>query len=180
MAQEIETKVLDINPAEIQEKLTALGASKLQETRLAVDWFHPIGTEEGKDEWFLRIRSNSAGKHEVTWKAVLAVEGIARTCKEINFMIEEPEKLADLFAELGLEKYGHQEKDRISYALRDWRFDLDHYPGMPPYLEIEGTSEAHIKEAMKLLGVENNPTWARGERTLIQEKFNLDWYDMRF
>jgi len=51
---------------------------------------------------------------------------------------------------------------------------------MTPFIEIEGTSEEHVKEAMELLGVENNKTWAEGERTLIQNIYNLDWYKMNF
>src|SRR6185369_6792866 len=100
--------------------------------------------------------------------------------KEINFNITEPQKLADLFEELGLEKYAHQEKNRKSFVLKDWQFDLDQYPKMPAYLEIEGKSEEHIKEALELLGLKNNPTWAQGERILIQETYGLDWYQMSF
>ena len=37
-----------------------------------------------------------------------------------------------------------------------------------------------VKEAIKILGLENNPTWAKGERILIQDTYKLDWYDMRF
>ena len=51
---------------------------------------------------------------------------------------------------------------------------------MPPFLEIEGKSEEHVKEAMALLGLEKNRTWAKGERILIQEVYGLDWYNMRF
>jgi len=51
---------------------------------------------------------------------------------------------------------------------------------MPAYLEIEGRSEEHVREALKLLDLETNPTWAKGERILIQETYNLDWYDMKF
>ena len=57
---------------------------------------------------------------------------------------------------------------------------MDTYPGMPPYLEIESDSEESIKEAMKLLGLENNKTWEKGERILIQEVYGLDWYNMNF
>jgi len=180
MSHEIETKVLDIDAKGIKEKLVALGAKKKQETRLVVDWFRIKGVKEGEDPWFLRIRSNSEGKHEVTWKAKSDILGVTRKHKEINFQIEEPEELADLFQELGLEKYAHQEKDRISFVFKDWSFDLDQYPRMPAYLEIEGASEESVKEAIKLLGLEKNPTWAKGERILIQEKYGLDWYEMRF
>ncbi|MDO8482575.1 MAG: CYTH domain-containing protein [bacterium] len=180
MAHEIETKVLDIDARTIIKKLTALGARKISETRLAVTWYRPRGVKEGEDPWFLRIRSNSEGVHEVTWKAKSDILGTVRKHKEINFKIPEPEKLADLFEELGLETYAHQEKDRTSFVLKDWQFDLDQYPKMPAFLEIEGKSEEHVKEAMELLDVSKNKTWAKGERILIQETYGLDWYDMRF
>jgi hypothetical protein len=51
---------------------------------------------------------------------------------------------------------------------------------MPAFLEIEGKSEDEVKEAVALLGLENNRTWAEGERILIQKVYGLDWYDMRF
>ncbi len=180
MAHEIETKVLDIDANLLKEKLISFGAKKKQETRLIVDWYRIKGIKEGEDPWFLRIRSNSEGKHEVTWKAKSDILGIARKHKEINFIISEPEKLADLFEELGLEKYAHQEKDRISFILKDWQFDIDQYPKMPAYLEIEGKSEESIKEAISLLNLDSNKTWAKGERILIQDTYGLDWYNMRF
>jgi len=180
MAHETETTVLDIDADAVKEKLAALGAQKTQETVLRVDWYRTIGVKEGEDPWFLRIRSNSAGKHEVTWKGKSDILGTARTHKEINFTIAEPEKLADLFLMIGLEKYAHQDKERTSFTLKDWVFEIDRYPKMPPYLEIEGKNEEHVKEGVALLGLEKNRTWAKGERILIQEIYGLDWYDMRF
>lgn len=179
MAHEIETKVLDINKEKVIEKLVSLGAQKIQETRLMVDWYQTKGEKEGTANWFLRIRSNSEGKHEVTWKGDPRTIRIAKVRREINFSVEEPEQVAHLFKELGLEQYAHQEKDRTSFALKDWHFDIDQYPGMPPYLEIEGNSEEHLKEGMKLLGLENNRTSNKGERILIQE-MSIDWYKMHF
>ena len=180
MADEIETKVLGIDQKEIVQKLENLGAKKVQETRLTVDWFRPIGVKDGQDPWFLRIRSNSEGKHEVTWKAKSEVLGIARKHKEINFFIDEPAKLADLFKELALETYAHQEKDRVSFTYKNYRFDIDQYPGAPPYLEIESDSEESIKNAIELLGLEKNKTYQQGERVLILEVYGLDWHHMKF
>ncbi len=180
MPHEIETKVLDIEVPATVNKLAKLGAKKIKATRLAVTWYRFSGVKEGEDPWFLRIRSNSEGVNEVTWKAKSDVLGVARRHKEINFNIAEPEKLADLFLELGLEAYAYQEKDRTSFVLKDWQFDLDEYPNMPAFLEIEGISEVHVKEAITLLGLEKNKTWAKGERILIQEVYGLDWYAMKF
>lgn len=180
MSQEIETKVLDIDGKTIKELLVSLGAVETQNTRLVVDWYRLKGIKEGEDPWFLRIRSNTEGKHEVTWKAKSDILGVARKHKEINFFISEPDKLSDLFEELDLERYAHQEKDRLSFSLGNWLFDIDQYPGMPAYLEIEGSSEESIKEAIAILKLEKNPTWNQGERILIQDTYNLDWYNMKF
>ncbi|HUO56478.1 MAG TPA: CYTH domain-containing protein [Candidatus Paceibacterota bacterium] len=180
MAHEIETKVLDIDVDDILRKLSNAGAEQIKSTRLVVDWYRPKGTKEGEDPWFLRIRSDSSGKHEVTWKARSEILGVARKHKEINFPIAAHVELADLFEELGLERYAHQEKDRTSFAFKNWNFDIDQYPRMPAFIEIEGMSEEHVQEAMRLLGVEKNRTWAEGERLLIQNVYGLDWYDMRF
>ena len=171
---------MDIDAEAFKEKITSLGAVKTQDTRLVVDWYRPKGIKEGQDPWFLRIRSNSEGKHEVTWKAKSDILGTARKHKEINFFIGDPEKLSDLFESIGLENYAHQEKGRVSYDFKDWHFDLDTYPKMSAYLEIEGQSEEHVNEAIKLLGLGKHKTWAKGERILIQEIYGLDWYKMSF
>ena len=134
MAYEIETKILDINADEIKSNLLALGAQKIQETRLSINWYQVKGTKEGNEDWFLRIRSYSEGRHEVTWKSKSVEVGITKQQEEINFTIAEPKKLANLFEKLDLETYGHQEKDRISFSFKDWHFDIDQYPGMPPFL----------------------------------------------
>ncbi len=76
--------------------------------------------------------------------------------------------------------YGHQEKDRISWVYKKWRFDLDQYPSMPAYLEIEGESEGSIQEAIKFLELEDKIATPEGERNVIEKNYKLDWFDMRF
>jgi len=180
MAQEVETKVLDIDLEGVLQTLELLGAEKTMDTILSVDWYRTKGTEEGREPWFLRIRSDTSGRHEVTWKARSDILGTSRKHKEINFTITEPEKLADLLTELGLERYAHQEKRRKSFAYEDWRFDIDEYPAIPAFLEIEGRSEEHVNSGIKMLKLEGNRTWAKGERILIQEVYGKDWYLMKF
>lgn len=179
---EIETKVLEVERDEIEKKLNALGAKKISEERLTVDWYGPKGlTHDGDDPWFLRVRTYGAtGKHEVTWKAKSDILGTARKHKEINFTVSDFSQAGDLFDELDLEKYGHQEKERVSWKLQNVQFDLDIYPNMLPFLEIEAGSEEEINEIIQKLDLKNNQTWNDGERTLIKEKYNLDWFNMRF
>jgi adenylate cyclase class 2 len=180
MSNEVETKILDVDAQKISEKLEDLGAEKILDTKYSVDWFRTKNSKEGDDDWYLRIRTTSHGKSELTWKGQSMVLGAARTHKEINIILDDPEKAANLLMEIGLEKYAHQDKHRISWILKDWRFDLDSYPNMPPYLEIEGKDEVHIQKAIAFLNLQNNKKNAGGERLLIQEEYGLDWYNMSF
>ncbi len=180
MAYEFETKVLEINKDAVIKTLTDLGAEKIDENRLTVDWYCPKGANPDTHPWFLRIRRYSNGYAECTWKSKPIETGIMRTHKEINFELPEPDKLAELFTELDLIAYAHQEKDRASFTYKDWRFDIDTYPGIPTYLEIEGKDEAHIKEAMALLKLENYTAVSSNERKLIGEHYKVHWHEMRF
>jgi len=179
--QEIETKVLEVESNSIKSKLEALGAVETQNVKLKVDWCGPAGlTHKGDDPWFLRVRSYGNEKIELTWKAKSDHIGVARKHKEINMTVEDHEKMRELFEELGLSTYAHQEKKRQSWKLGSVVFDLDTYPGMPSYLEIEGNSEEEINDMIKKLGLESHETWNDGERTLIENKYKLNWSEMRF
>lgn len=180
MVHEVETKVLDVDAAYVAKTLEAAGAEKILETRLLVDWFRLKGTKEGTDPWFLRIRTQADGIAEITWKGKSDTLGVSRKHREINFHSTQPAKVRELFGVLGFEQYAYQEKDRTSWTFKSWRFDLDKYPGMPAYLEIEGRSEKHIKEAIALLKLEGHAKSAEGERLLIQSQYRLNWYNMRF
>jgi adenylate cyclase, class 2 len=178
---EIETKVLEVNKEEVIKKLVDLGAEKLQDTRLVVDWYGPTGlTHKGDDPWYLRARTTSDGKVEVSWKSLAKVVGNTRQSKEINLNVSDVQATGQLLEAIGLENYAHQEKDRISFTLKDWNFDVDTYPSMPTYLEIEGTSLEHVHEALEMLDLLSHESISEGERKLISEKYHLDWTNMRF
>lgn len=182
MAQnyEVETTILEVDHEAIAKYLESLGARKILETKYQVDWFRTAGSQEGDDPWYLRIRTDADHNSEMTWKGKSEVLGDARKHQEFNVKVTDREKAAAILIAIGLENYAHQEKYRTSWVLKGWRFDLDTYPNMPPYLEIEGVDEAHIQEAIKLLRLEENKKASVGERLLIQNEYHLDWYNMRF
>ena len=171
---EIETKILEVNTDEILKKLQILGAKEVQNTRLYVDWYCPKDALTTSHPWYLRVRKTSDGKSEISWKSLEKFVGNTRQSQEINIDVSDFEKAKDLLSAIGLEHYAHQEKDRISFLYQDWNFDLDQYPKMPAYLEIEGTSEEHVGEAIKLLNLESYEALSKGETKLIRERYGLD------
>jgi adenylate cyclase class 2 len=177
---EIETKVLEVNGDEIAEKLKSLGAKEVQNTRLTVDWYSNKETTSDNHPWYLRVRKTTDGKSEISWKSLPTIVGNTRQSKEVNLNISDFENGKHFLEAIGLVNYAHQEKDRHSFTFKDWNFDIDTYPKMPTYLEIEGKSVEHIKEAMDLLSLQNYESISEGERKLIEQKYKLNWSDMRF
>ncbi len=178
---EIETKVLEVDVEEVKQKLKEFGAKEIRNDTLYVDWFGPKGlTHDGDDPWYLRVRTYSNGKVEVTYKDEPKLIDNFRHGSEINVFVDDHDKTKMLFEAVGLENYAHQEKKRISWVLGDIQFDLDTYPGMPTFLEIEVKNAEDIKKMLQQLNLENHETWNDGERTLIKKKYGLDWFNMRF
>ena len=178
--QEIETKILEVDKEEIKKKMKLLSAEEIKNTRLFVDWYCPKGAEESGHPWYLRVRKTTDGKSEISWKSLEKFIGNTRQSEEINIDVSDFEKAKSLLEAVGLLHYAHQEKDRITFVYKDWNFDLDQYPGMPAYLEIEGNSEEHVGEAIKLLDLQNHEALSQGETKLIREKYKLDWNNMSF
>lgn len=180
MKQEVEVKVLNVNVDGLKKILLQKGGRNIGIYRLAVDWYRPIGQKFGEENWYLRIRTYSDGRSEMTWKGKSKKGQNSRADNEINIDLSEPESFSELLCKIGLEKYAHQEKDRQSWVLGDLKIDIDTYPKMPTYAEIEGKSDEDIAKAIKLLKLENHEKSTEGERILIMEKYNLNWLDMRF
>ncbi len=95
-------------------------------------------------------------------------------------LVEDHAKMKLLFESIGIVPYAHQEKKRVSWSLGEVQFDLDTYPDMLPYLEIEAGSEEEINSLIEKLDLKGHDTWNDGERTLIEGKYKLNWSDMWF
>lgn len=59
----------------------------------------------------------------------------------------------DLLIQLGYYFKSYQEKKRLSYRLFNHQIDIDTWPGIPPYMEIEGESEEDLNNFLKKLGL---------------------------
>lgn len=61
--------------------------------------------------------------------------------------------LADqLLRQLGFCHKSFQEKRRYIFYLKAREIDIDEWPGIPPYMEIEGSSEQDLSDFLELLG----------------------------
>ncbi len=169
--REIEVKFLEVEKSALIQKLQNLDAKDLGEELISEQIFHDAAGEWYKQRKFARIRKTGKGIF-FTYKHV--EQRTATGTVEIEFSIAEPGKVKSFLEALGLVMDREQEKRRHKFKLGEVIVDIDTWPKIPTYVELEGPSEEQIKEAAAKLGFD----WTKGvfgtSDTVIREVYNLD------
>ena len=83
-----------------------------------------------------------------------------------------------ILEQLGFSFRNYQEKKRTRYILDNAEIDIDSWPLIPPYLEIEGESDEQIESLIKKLGLSDKEIVSCNTAE-VYEKYGLDIYQYR-
>jgi adenylate cyclase, class 2 len=72
--------------------------------------------------------------------------------QEIEILIDNPDKTCEMLKAIGLIVKHEAKNKRVRYFKKDITFDIDFWPQIPPYLEIESNSFGKAKIAARKLG----------------------------
>lgn len=155
---EIEVKILDIEPQAIREKLKVPSCEfieKVFQRNLMYD-YADRRLYDTLDGSYIRLRETihfDTGDRTVllTFKKVVSREKY-KIAEEIESYVEDLGAMQQFLEALGLEHQRTDEKIRESYQWGDIRFEIDEWAGLPPYLEVEATSEAAVEKGLQFLG----------------------------
>ena len=75
---------------------------------------------------------------------------------------------------LGYTHKGYQENKRIRYMLDGVEIDIDSWPLIPTYMEIEGKSVEDVEKVLSLLGVQSDKVTALNCEDIYKEVYNID------
>ncbi|MFA4946726.1 MAG: CYTH domain-containing protein [Candidatus Micrarchaeia archaeon] len=166
MKIEFEVKILDVNVEEVKERLQQTGAVKLAERSMRrFVYFNP-----DKDWLWLRLRDDGE-------KTTLTVKehshaGIDGT-KELEVTVGDFEDARRLLEKIGFQPQAYQENKRVSYSLDGCGVEIDYWPRIPPYVEVEGPTAADVLRVVKLLGFTEADTTAI-DVARVYARYNLD------
>lgn len=177
MKTEYEVRKLDVSFDEIMQKLEDLGAKKVgiyHQKRYVYDF---IPAQKGR---WIRLRSNGEFV-TLTIKEIksLRVDGT----KELEIIVSDFEDTNEVLMKLGYAPRTFQENFRIEYTLAGVNFDLDKWPMIPPYLEIEGQSEEDITKMISLLGLKMYDVTTMDVDTVYSSEYGIQLdsiKDLRF
>lgn len=175
--EEFEIKFLEVDVPELEKKLLSIGAEKVGEynySRVMLD--HPDFRMRDSHAW-LRIRTD--GKEStLTYKQRIGVKSNDASIpdegmKEIEVVIDDYKKTYEIFKLSGFITKLEVKNKRVRYKKGDTVFDIDSYPQIPPYIEIESDSLVKAQEAARELGFDaEQGLICSGEQ--IYKKYGID------
>lgn len=168
MDVEYEIRVLDIDTEEIVAKLEKLGAKKVDEMEYKRYVYY---TKNRIDTEWVRLRTD--GKHTtITYKNIKkdTVDGT----EELEITVDDFDKSKEMLELLGFEFKGYQENRRIRYVLKGVEIDIDSWPLIPTYLEIEGENEEEVMNMVELLDVDKEKLTALNCAYIYKEIYGID------
>lgn len=165
---EYEVRVLEINKEEIQKKLTELNAVLVEDIfqkRYVYDFKPAL-----PNKW-IRLRTNGI-------KSTLTIKNIESSnidgTKEVEIEVSDFEATNEILKELGYIPKGIQENKRIRYDLNGVEVDIDTWPRIPTYLEIEGNSEKDVYDTLKLLGIPKENVTGLDVQSIYKDIYGID------
>lgn len=153
--QEIEVKFFPITPSDVKEKLEAAGATLKTPERLMRRKVYGGEANAAMDCTYGRVRDEGG---VITMSAKYSAQGgdIASQ-KEAQITVDSFEDATKVLESFGLIPTDFQENKRETWAMADGTLvELEEWPDLPPYLEIEGDSIEALQNTANLLGL----TWS--------------------
>lgn len=153
--KEIEVKILGIDKAEVERKLSELGAEKVYDGILKTTfWDYPDERIRKRGE-LLRLRYYSDEKIRLVYKGNRRIEDGCKVVDEDEVAVADFEATRAILRKAGFEEKVYHEKKRIRYVLDGTFFEIDEYPGTPVFMEIEAESAVKVDEGIRLLGLQD-------------------------
>ncbi len=148
MKLEIEAVFCDVNKDEIRSKLKSLGAKLVTpERKMIRTVFHlPNSTKS----CFARVR-DEGDKIVVTYKE-FQDETSPTGVKEINFTVNDYDAAVEFLRVIGLREKSYEESMRETWELDGAEVDIDTWPWIPTYVEVEGTSVENMTTVSEKIG----------------------------
>jgi adenylate cyclase class 2 len=150
--KEIEVKILEINPEIVERKILSLGGKKTG-SGLMNEKFYDFPDGKLKSDYsILRLRTREK-KTTLTFKHATKKmrDSFLAVREELEVGVSNERNTSKIISSLGLVLVKEREKRRTSFVLGKTSIEIDTYPGVPPYLEVEGNKNT-IPNTVKKLG----------------------------
>lgn len=180
--EEIEIKFLDIDIPKLEEKLKKIGAKKVGEYFYKRRTFDYPGLPLDKRGVWVRVR-DEGDRVTMACKKILNYDPNGKVPKdskieEHEIIVSDFNTTCNILYGAGLIEKGYQENKRIRYVKDDIEYDIDTWPRIPNFLEIEGPSLKKVEKAATLLGFDLKES-VRYSSWQIYQSYGIELHDFQ-
>lgn len=167
MAIEHEGKILDIDPVAVKQMILDKGGRKLGEKFMRRYVYDIVPGDMSK--W---IRLRDTGQETTLTVKEIRSDAIDGT-DETEIVVDNFDETNALLGMLGFTAKSYQENKRVSFVLDGAEVEIDTWPQIPTYLEIEAQSAEDVVRVATLLGYSENDL--TGENTIkVYARYGID------
>jgi len=184
MQTEIEAKWLDIDKGELRAKLKNIGAELVQPERMMVRSVYDFADKslEAKQGW-VRVR-DEADKVTLSYKQLN--DCTLHGTKEVSVKVDDYQNTCSLLQSIGLQQKSFQETKRESWRFNEVEIEIDTWPWIPSFVEIEANNENDLREVAKKLELDYSEALHGSVETayiaiydVTEDEIN-DWSEIKF
>jgi adenylate cyclase class 2 len=146
-AIEYEAKHLNIDPAEMTARIEAAGGGHVRERLMRRYVYDTVPAVPGR--W---IRLRDTGTEVTLCVKEITTDAIDGT-RETETTVGDFETAHALLGRAGIAPRSYQENRRDSWLLGSVRLEIDSWPLIPPYLEIEGDTAEQVWDSAACLSL---------------------------
>jgi len=175
--KEIELKVLEINKKLMIKKLLALGAKKVMKRTLFVEKIYDF-SDRRLDKHLHLLRLRQEGKKIFFTFKKLREKSKFRVADEYQVEVNDYKTMEDILAGLNFVLLNHREKYRTTFKLGRAMIEIDEYPKIPVFLEIEANKKDLVR-ALQALDIPFSRTTNMVNKQVI-DHYGLDGKLLKF
>ena len=174
---EIEVRFLEIDKLKLIEKLHSLGAVDKGEDLLEEIIFYKQNGDWSCIHKHVKIRKT---KYRIVLSYKHTREMTATGTEEIEFQFDSMEKGKEFLEKIGLKAFRYQEKRRHKFILDDVIIDIDTWPKIPTYVELEGQSEEALMATAEKLELVWSDSQTTTPASIIEDKYHIKVRELKY
>ena len=163
--QNSEIKILDVPVEEVESRLLSLGAVKVFDGNRTITYFKDANDSI---EPFLKL----------TEEDKLKLTSQSKEGKEIKLFVSRKEECVSLLKTLGYDSVSEVSARRVSFELNGIDCDIDVFPNIPPFMEIDmDESNENMEDFLSRLNLEKNTRGVMSTPDILK-KYGFDYFEI--
>lgn len=153
---------------DFKEKLAQVGAQLISSERVMRRWIFAL---PGKQDQWIRVR-DEGDKVTLSCKSFDGTDSI-ESVKELEVQVDNFDAMVQMLEIMGLSKVRYVQNVRETFKVDSCFIMIDQWPGLEPFIEIEGEFQQEVERVAEFLGFDMKDGMYGPTAKLYEQRYGL-------